>query len=382
MSLDAGKGTSKSSYSDTSTTSLDPRFASAIYGNLDRAKGLADSPFQGFTGSRVAGLTGLEREGLGQSAAVARSNVSGDHLAASLNGFNGLSYFQPQNIDASTYNPITGTAAQINRGDIRDVSGAPTSAADIARFTDPWEDEVVATTAADLALQGRIADQYAKSVGNGQWGGTGEAVRRTLSSEASGRTLASTLAQLRSTGFQTATQAAQADKLRGLQADMANQGMDWSVGSRNADFTQDMEKTNLGYGNQAGRDNAMSEQEARMANQRAAMEAAGIRLGANQSQFDAAQTLRGNAYDDASALVNAGAYERAITQGGLDADYEDWALGYEDPYRKWELLNQTMGLVPQTGTTTSSGKSKQKTTKIGASIGAGWSPAKGFSIGG
>jgi hypothetical protein len=43
--------------SGSSTTSLDPQLASTLYGNIDRAQSLANTPFQPYTGQQVAAFT-------------------------------------------------------------------------------------------------------------------------------------------------------------------------------------------------------------------------------------------------------------------------------------------------------------------------------------
>lgn len=330
------KGGSKQT--STQTNTLDPEFKSLVYGNMDRASNIANTPFQPYTGTRVPGLNQFEQDGLNQTRNVAQSNVSGDHLWAALNNFNQLGNFQAPTARATNYDAITG-----NRSDIRDVNGASVSASDIERFMNPYTDNVVDAFYSDNNRQAKLADLQARGAATsaGAWGGSGEGVLRGLTQDSYIRAGASGAANLRNQGFQTALGAAQQDAGRNLQAQLANQGMDMGL------LTQ-----NLGYQNNAASQNAQSANQFALANQAAALQAANTRLGANQAQFGAAQDLRQNAYDDASALINAGGYQRGIDQAAADAAYEQWGLAQNYPFMGQQLINQSLGLVPQTGTTT------------------------------
>lgn len=334
----------KQKQTSTQTNTLDPQYGGAVYGNLQRAQGIADTPFQPYTGQRVAGMNPFEQDGLNQTRLVAQSNVSGDHLMAALNNFNQLGNFQAPTAQVTNYDAITG-----NRSDIRDVNGAPVTAEQIRSFYNPYEDDVVGSFYEDNNRQAKLADLQARgrATSAGAWGGSGEGVLRGLTQDSYIRAGASGAANLRNQGFQTALGAAQQDAGRNLQAQLANQGVDYNLLSQN-----------LGYRNNAASQNAQSANQFSLANQAAALQAANTRLGANQAQFGAAQGLRQNAYDDAAALVNAGSYQRGIDQAGLDAAYEQWGLAQQYPFMGQNLINQSLGLVPQTGTTTGTSVTK------------------------
>ena len=149
-----------------------------------QAKALQDTP-QPFAEQQVAGLAG------GQQAAI----------AAAMAGIGG-------------YQPFLRRAAQFS-----DPSG-------VSQFFDPFQEQVVQQTLADIGEQGQIAQRQlgAQGVASGAFGGSrfglaqSDLARRTLEQQAR------SAGQLRSAGFQQAQQAAQrAAQLQGALGQTAQQ---------------------------------------------------------------------------------------------------------------------------------------------------------------
>lgn len=149
-----------------------------------QAKALQDTP-QPFAEQQVAGLAG------GQQAAI----------AAAMSGIGG-------------YQPFLQRAAQFS-----DPSG-------VSQFFDPFQEQVVQQTLADIGEQGQIAQRQlgAQGVASGAFGGSrfglaqSDLARRTLEQQAR------SAGQLRSAGFQQAQQAAQrAAQLQGALGQTAQQ---------------------------------------------------------------------------------------------------------------------------------------------------------------
>jgi len=94
----------------------------------------------------------------------------------------------------------------------------------VDRYMNPYLKDVVDTSAADLdANAGKVRAQQALDLaGSGAFGGSGAALTQSQTEGELARARASTLAGLRSQGYQTALTAASGDADRATQARMAN----------------------------------------------------------------------------------------------------------------------------------------------------------------
>ena len=211
----------------TQQTSIDPAILAMQTDNFRRAKGIADTPYQPYSGAPL-------------------------DLSTSLEAARGLSGFEAPQI----------SAAALDRGAVRDVSAGSVGADQIGQFMNPYTDQVVNSFLDDndrQRLMALSADQ-AGATGAGAFGGSRHGVAESLTNEAALRTGASGAANLRAQGYSAAVGAAQAEAARALQAQLANQGVDLSLQQANA----------------------MLEQQTRQANQSAALSGAGIQAqGAN-----------------------------------------------------------------------------------------------------
>lgn len=236
---------------------------------------------------------------------------AGLNLSQPINAAQGLlGYYAPQI-----------SAAQLNRGNIRDVSAGSVSASEIAQFMNPYEGQVVDASMADLdrarqMSQLRNTGMITKA---GAFNTPGAAVMQSESNDAFARAAANSSAGLRSQGFTTALGAAQTEAVRKLQAALANQGVDLSAEQANAMLTQQTSQ----------------------ANQSADLASAGVRSGA-------ASLLGG------------------LEQSQYGADYGQYQDQFNRQLQLQQLMNQALGLIPTTGTTTSNGITRGASTEIAA----------------
>lgn len=95
----------------------------------------------------------------------------------------------------------------------------PFSAASIREFYNPYETEVVNTAMADIERQRQLQDlqDRSKAASAGAFGGTRQGVTAALTNEAALRNAASTAAQMRAQGYQTAAQQAMSARQANLQ---------------------------------------------------------------------------------------------------------------------------------------------------------------------
>lgn len=321
----------------TQITQLDPQIKQAFLGNLASANTVANNlgaqqfaPRTGDynTGSKLLEQTALNGPGMQNMAA-------GAGVAQRVSNTGPMQIAAPQAKAAlatsSGYDPLYGSAAQLNSNDI-------------SRYQNPYTDQVVNATMTDLERSRQMAQagNNAAATQAGAFGGSRQAVQNALTNEAYDRNAASTLANLRNQGFNTALNAAQSD-----------------VGNR-----QQMALSNLGFGNQAAQFGAQAGNTAALANQAAQNNMRQFNVGttmtaqqANQSALEAAlnrQLSAGNqmanignmqqtaGMNNANALLNLGLQNQQYNQQQLDAIRNL-------PLEQQAIKNQALGINPSGG---------------------------------
>jgi hypothetical protein len=178
-----GKGSNTTTTNTTS--SADPQAASLYRDILQRAQGVASTPYQAYTGDLTAGVNAQQTAGIG-----------GINSAAG--------YANPYIQQASSQ-----AAA----------STAPITGATIQQYQNPYTQQVVDATTNQLRSD--FGQQHAQLTGNqiaqGALGGNATGVARGILSGQQGRTMASTTADLYNKSYQQALQAAQQQQATGLQ---------------------------------------------------------------------------------------------------------------------------------------------------------------------
>ena len=102
MSFGKSKSKQQSTNQSQSQQAIDPAIQSQLNANLARTQAIADRPYTPYTGQVAAGSNG----NIEQAAGTAQ----------------GLLGFNAPTVNASTYDPTTGTAAQIDRSKIGNVN--------------------------------------------------------------------------------------------------------------------------------------------------------------------------------------------------------------------------------------------------------------------
>ncbi len=345
VSLGFGKNKQKSAgtTAQTSTQSLDPRLSGVLYDNVDRNIALASQPTRAYEGTLSGGLGASM--GSARDAAMAMSGFTAPEIAAFT--------FDP----TTGKRTVAGPAAVINRGDIRDITTSGATPEMLKAYQDPYQQQVIDAFMADneRGRQIQLMHDGAKAGAGKAFGGSRHGVLESLTNEDSARSRDSTTAGLRSQGFNTALAAVQSDLQRKFGADSANQGQDAAVASQNAQFLQQtnltqaqmdaaLEAMNAGIINGAGQFNASQKQSAAATNAQSALAAAGLRLNA------------------AGVLERIGTAETAVDQAAKDREYQEWLRQQQDPYLKAQLLNSSIGMLPNYGTTVGTGSTTGKST--------------------
>jgi len=174
-------GSKGSNTTTTSTTTAPNPEAMSLYQDiLARARTAADTPYQSYSGQRVADLNSDQQ-----------------------------SAFQTVRDAQGNYQPYLNQAAY-SAG----VGSSPITSTDIARYTNPWQNQVVNATMANLAETNEQQRQglVGNAIASGAFGGDRAGVAQAELARQQGLANGQTLAGLQSQGFNTALGAAQADR--------------------------------------------------------------------------------------------------------------------------------------------------------------------------
>ena len=182
--------------SSTTSTSIDPDIKAAYLQQLQDARttaaALGEQKFAGFTPGYATAEQQLTATGIGGAGQQTTNRAA--ELALAEAGYT------PQQIQAMT-------GAQY-----------------MSAYQNPYENQVVQATLADIERQRQISQQaqQARAVGAKAFGGTRQGIAESLANEDYLRQAANTAAQLRSAGFTTAAGFGQTDAARAMEAARAN----------------------------------------------------------------------------------------------------------------------------------------------------------------
>lgn len=189
-------GGSSTPSSSTTSTSIDPDIKAAYLQQLADARtaaaGLGTRQFEGFTPGYATAEQQLTATGIGGAGQQTTNRAA--ELALAEAGYT------PQQIQAMT-------GAQY-----------------MSAYQNPYEQQVVQGTLADIERQRQLSQQaqQARAVGARAFGGSRQAVAEAIANEDYMRQAANTAAQLRSAGFTTAAGLGQTDAARAMEAARAN----------------------------------------------------------------------------------------------------------------------------------------------------------------
>lgn len=400
----------------TTTSAIDNRYNNAAWDQYQQAQNVAnnwrpvDAPIpQDFNYNQVNGQNAAL--GVAQAPLSPYYDTAGAAMTAAAS-------YKPSQV---SYSPITaaqasgaglgytadqGTAAQMMRNQVRDVSGGTIDASQmdqaglqkyLAMIDPSYTNNVVNQFLGDNDRARVMAQQpNATAAANaGAFGGTRQAV---LEAETNGRfanTAAATTAGLRLNEFNTGLGNYQTDLNRSQQAHtqnaqnalsaaMANQGMDYNVGNTNAGLRNNMTMANLGFSNQAKQygagaqqnmslANAQLQQQANLANSQAAMQAqsqnqaAGLQAqNLGLSAASGLQSLAGQQYsqglNNAAIVSGVGNQQYDLATQQRLAAWQNANNRNNAPLTQLQIQQQALGIIPYGTSTTSSGSGTQTQT--------------------
>ena len=276
-----------------SSQTVDPLQRSAVDSIWAKAQEVANRPYEAYTGQLVSSPTAQTQAAWAMATKGALEGVGSGLLNEAADGARAVAAWHPSTVyaptaSASSYggasiDPISqmiaerlgqatqATAATVDRGSVRDAT-AEQGLKYMQGYINPYEDQVVKATLADLDRSRRMAliGGEDAALGSGAYGGSRHGVADSLTNEAALRQAALTASQLHQAGFDTAAGLGMTDATRALQAMLANQGADLTAMNSNAGFQQQANLTNAAAQNQYGLANATFGNQANQYNAEAA----------------------------------------------------------------------------------------------------------------
>ena len=252
------------------------------------------------------------------------------------NAYAGLGDFMGQlgqNEDVDAQRAKAYMARGMNRGDIQDVTGGSFLGMDRDAYTNQYTEGVMDNVLSDLDRSWQQQNQQLGSQANaaGAFGGSRHGVQGALAASEANRNAGQMSNQLYNQAFDAASGLMGQDLNRGLQANMANQGMDYNVAQGNMlnnQFNAGARNTNsmfnAGQANQVGLQNAMNNLTGQGYGLQA-LQSMG-NLGNMMGNFTQTQgqNLQGFGEQGMSAQGSAGNDRQAFNQAQLDQMYQDF----------------------------------------------------------
>lgn len=293
---------------NTTTTQIvqeNPEIEAYRLGLLESAKGLADQPV-GLPQYQVQGLTDLQRQALqrgqegvgsfipfiegGYGTLGQGAGIVGQGLTAAMAAQPGIQAAMQQMADPTAYR----------------------------QYMDPYMEDVIAATEADIARQGQMAQQgiAGQAVQAGAFGGSRAAVAGAELGRNVADQMARTTSGLRSQGYQQAVDAARNAALGQLQGAQSQIALGQGIGQ---------------LGSQLGT------------------------MGLQQASLGELQSQLGRA--DLDTLMQLGGVEQANLQAALDAQRQSELQKAYEPYQRLSFLSDIYGKTPSSQQTLSVGTS-------------------------
>lgn len=275
-----------------------------MYGPNDRLVPISGGQMSGQTQAAVTPAPQMP-------AAPAQPNIfqqSAGAYTGAINAANAAAAFQPRNIAAERVGTTFGYTP--------DTVTAQTAVGGIQQYFNPYEQQVVDLSLADLERQRQMqmAQMGAQATAARAFGGSRQGVAQALTNEAFANQGGQLAAQLRQQGFTTALGASQQDVANQMQAAQLNQ----AARARSAEFGQ---SSTL----QAQMANQQAAAQAAQANQAAALQAANLRASAASQLGNLSQTGFNMGQSIAQQQAQQGLLQQNINQALIDAGRNQYA---------------------------------------------------------
>jgi hypothetical protein len=380
---------------NTSTATVPPALQHAYLDNLTGAREVAD--LIGKMGPRqFAGFTPDYYTGQDMMRGAAVGEVGKNAVSAAENAARSVANYNPMQVTGQGYEAALANAAAANRSGIKDVAEERITAANMDRtgvrdvtggsfldmnlgnYMNPFLQNVASNVVNDMgrARQMQLMGNADQAAAARAFGGSRQGVLEAETNRNFYDRMGNTLSNLYATGFDAASNMAGQDLNRGMQAALANQGVDFNVGSLNtanlqqagvqnaannlqailanqgidrdtsflnANLTQQANLANALAQNQARQFSAEATNAAALANQAAGLQGGALNLAGAQNLANIGMSQQDMAFNNAEALMGLGEAQRGFNQNLLDAP-RSLLLEQQD------IRNQATGLYPGIGT--------------------------------
>lgn len=352
--------------SQTTTTKTEQPawLQSAMQGNINRANQIANQPYQTFGGPRIADFTddqqaafAATRGAMGQS--TQSFDEARDFLRASAEGV------QPERVQAATMQaPQLAQAMGYNPASAQSYDASATTGADaMGAYDNPYQRQVIDRAMGDLnrAEDRQLSQARRRAAGANSFGGSRTAILESEIMRDFNDQRGDIAADLRARGFDTALQAGQADAGRMTDINRFNAGQRTQVDEANANRSDAAARYAADMGNNFALQQAGMDMDASRANMDAinstrgfnatnALEAAmaqrGMQAGAGAGLQAIEGADRAATNQDIDRLMNIGALEQRMRQGGLDLAVDDFNRQRDWDLRGLNALIQATGNIP------------------------------------
>jgi hypothetical protein len=403
------KTTTDQQSSNTTQNVVDPTRTARQDAVWNQAQTLGNQPYNPYTEQRFEGFNRDQEGSFGMARDAATAGQGA--LGSAMQGTQNLMGFQPGQVQGQlAQDPSMVNAMMIGQGGFGGLTAqqigaqnvnARTGAEGYQQYMNPYGDEVVNRSLSDIerARQDAANATRSQAAAAGAFGGSRSGVAESLTNRDFGNTAASTAANLRHQGFNTALGFNQADQNRELQAGGMNQGANLQAGmanqqaslqagmfgqqnqlqaalaNQNADLTA--QRSNQQAGMQGSQFNAGQLQQAGLANQQAGIQGAGLNLNAAGLLGQQAGQQQGMMAQGADLLNRAGGQQQALGQANRDFDYQQFMQANQHPYQNLNFMNSILGSHQFGSTQNQQGTMNQTQTQQtnpgigGALLGAG-----------
>jgi hypothetical protein len=319
--------------------------------------------------------------------------VGGDYNAAQANAANlarsDIRDVQNQAVTGSAVaREALGAIAPEARANIRDVTAGSFLNQNIQDYMNPYTQAVTNQSLSDLERSRQLQQQQtaAQATAAKAFGGSRQGVAEAETNRAYGENAARLLAQQNAAGYEAAQRASEADLARSMQAQqlnqaqdlattqqslqlagqfglanqdaalraaLANQGVDLSVGTLNAQNLQQANLANQAATNASATQRVQNQLQASLANQQAGLTANQQRIGAANQMTNTGTAFTSSGIAANQALADQGLLRQGFSQQQLDAIRNL-------PLEQQQIINQALGINPGGGSgqtsTSSSGQ--------------------------
>ena len=218
--------------------------------------------------TQVAGAYGGALQGtqqamgmnLGMTPMAAQTSMAGAP-GATAQGYSAFTGMNAQGQPMAGYGAGTASGGGYNAaqmGPVGNVTAGQFAGTDMSQYMNPYLNTVVDQTAADMERARLIEQNQANDAmtAAGAFGGSRHGIANAETNRAFYDRLGATTGQLRNLGFESARDSAFRDIGNTMQADLANQGMEYNVGAGNRDATNQARMTGANNATSASISNA------------------------------------------------------------------------------------------------------------------------------